>query len=386
MTTDEPEEDEEDGAEEVETYTDVHLGVDDDPSIGGEYGIEVLEEEDILVVAGLSSEDPSDNLGLVEAATVQGESTGALSLRLGADEQVWLEWIREVDEDLANAIETYLNDCVRGILQPVLPKPNGQIDVKFKDKFDIDLFFWLGSYNDCKKNNEKTIGEIGKKPPLDAKKAKRGPYKCRICGDMQKSDGKPHSCRPTRYDVVDEVVRQLSGRGKRRAVSGNANKSSRKNLCGKCHHPKTECSCLDEYGRLARIVRSGDNLQRDRDLIGTEIDNSIDFMFSEVDGRRNRVDYDANIHSAFVGDHAPADAGLRDGDPVDFGLPPRALPLQSYEHMEELRQDGALSQVSASRFGLILCTNNPFKRLVVFLDHLGRPPTKMPTVTLVRLT
>ena len=81
MTTDEPEEDEEDGAEEVETYTDVHLGVDDDPSIGGEYGIEVLEEEDILVVSGLSSEDPSDDFGPIEAATVQGESTGALSLR-----------------------------------------------------------------------------------------------------------------------------------------------------------------------------------------------------------------------------------------------------------------------------------------------------------------
>ena len=180
---------------------------------------------------------------------------------------------------------------------------------------------------------------------------------------MQKSDGKPHSCRPTRERVVDEVVRQLSsGKGKRRAVSGNANKRSRKNLCGKCHHPKTECSCLDEYGRLARVVRgltayNGDNLQGDLDLIVTEIDNSIDFMFSEVDGRRNRVDYDANIHSAFVGDHAPADAGLRDGDPVDFGLPPRALPLQSYEHMEELRQEGALSQVSASCFGLILCTD-----------------------------
>jgi hypothetical protein len=118
MTTDEPEEDEEDGAEEVETYTDVHLGVDD-PSIGGEYGIEVLEEEDLLVVAGLRSEDPSDNFAPVEAATVQDESTvaSALSLRpVGADEQVWLEWIREVDEDLANAIETYLNDCVRGIL------------------------------------------------------------------------------------------------------------------------------------------------------------------------------------------------------------------------------------------------------------------------------
>ena len=367
MTNDEPEEEEEeeeddDGADELEPCPNVHIDVDD-PSVRGEYGMVVLEEEDILAVAGLNSEDFSEDFGPVDVATVQDESTVASAVRIhilpvDGEERGWLEWIRQVDEDLATAIERYLNDCVSGMQQPVLPKPNGQIDVQFKDKFDIDLFVWLGSYSKRDNNNEKKIGVIGKKRPSDGKKVKRGPYKCRVCGDMQKRDGKPHACRPTRDQVVDEIILQLSGKGKRRAVhDGNANKRKRQNLCGKCHHLKTECNCLDEYGRIARVVRGltsytgGDNLQQDRDVIGTEIDNSMDFKFSEVDGRRNPVDYDASITTTFVDDHAPADAGLQDGDPVDVGFSHRPLPPQAFLHMDQLRQGEASSQVSASRCG-----------------------------------
>ena len=201
-------------------------------------------------------------------------------------------------------------------------------------------------------NNEKKIGVIGKKRPSDGKKVKRGPYKCGFCGDMLKRHGKPHPCRPTRDQVVDKIILRLSGKGKRRAVHDKG-----KNLCGKCHHLKTECNCLDEYGRIARVVRGltsytgGDNLQQDRDVIGTEIDNSMDFKFSEVDGRRNPVDYDASITTTFVDDHAPADAGLQDGDPVDVGFSHRPLPPQAFLHMDQLRQGEASSQVSASRCG-----------------------------------
>ena len=126
MTNDESEEEEENdnGADELEPCPNVHIDVDD-PSVRGEYGMVVLEEEDILAVAGLNSEDFSEDFGPVDVATVQDESTVASAVRIhilpvDGEDRGWLEWIRQVDEDLATAIERYLNDCVSGMQQPVL--------------------------------------------------------------------------------------------------------------------------------------------------------------------------------------------------------------------------------------------------------------------------
>jgi hypothetical protein len=248
-------------------------------------------------------------------------------------------------------------------LQPILPNPSGHIDTEFQEKFGIDLSDWLGECRKRRKpddSDDATGGNVEAEAPAKGKMMKRGGYKCGVCGEKQiNNDKNPHACRPTKDQVVEEVLRQLSGAKKQKVVSGNSNKRG-PYTCGSCGTLKVRCTCPGEYGRIANIVREhsaydSSNPQEIRDLVGRAIDKAHGFRFSNDDGRRIIVNLDENIRYTFRDDDAPADAGL-------CQLPPQAI-----DHIELLRQGASTSQVGTFGFDFRISLSHPVMHPMIFV-------------------
>jgi len=313
---------------------------------GQDDDLELENNEEAAARTDASSSDPNQSPG---RGVPDLSSVG-----LNDEEMQWVEWIQQEDREWGGAVVQYIIDSVGNERTPILPNPSCHIGDEFQKKFGIDLFAWLGKYNkNAPDRNATTDREVvAKGSPVSGKnkRKKKGSYHCGICKEKKIEGGKPHICRPTKDQVIDEVLRHVRGEKYRRA--GSPSKKRRKK-CGKCRFPKLECKCLDEYGRLARkfVINNPtydeDDQQEIHDLIASMVEEESEiFRFSEEDGRRvPSHDPDAGVRTVFEHDYDPWEGRTFLGRP---------LPPQAQMHIEELRQGSNQEEVRTISFRYVL--------------------------------